>query len=289
MNKNEKTIRALIEQAVGLKVDEYERALELYDSALMIDPDDWMTYKCKADTCLDCGKYDMAIECAEKALELTDNERIEEIATIKILAFESSDRYDEGLEWVDKKLVEYVDDETVDDFKSIILYDKYKKYGGLELAETAINFYDDAIQRTPNNFGILNSKGEILTDLERYSEALMCFSNVIARYPDNDRAMLGKANVLYKMGQDKKAIKFCKKLIKLCSMDPQIQTKLFLLLADLNQVQDMNYPLDMLIDWDPDEPKYRIIKNKLEEEISSKEGSNKLIDCTKFKRLLNNP
>ena len=118
--------------------DKYEEAIECYDRALSIDPNNADAWYWKGSTLRDMGKHSEAIECYDKALEIDPNYILAEC----------------GKEESEEKLKPKLNGKTADEWFDEALFenDPYEK----------IKCYDNCLKLDPNNAVAWNNKGNSL-------------------------------------------------------------------------------------------------------------------------------
>ena len=74
-------------------------------------------------------------------------------------------------------------------------------------SDKALEFLDRFSEINPSMaVDIMRAKGQLLSSLERYDEALEYFDKVIAYRPDNENVRLGRAELMLRMGREEDAI-----------------------------------------------------------------------------------
>jgi tetratricopeptide (TPR) repeat protein len=129
------------------------------------------------------GKYNYAIECYDKILEIDVNDL--EVILNKALTMNKLGRYSEAIDWYDKALKTEPKHINALNNKGQVLY-KLEEY------DEAIECFDKVLQVAPNNVNALNNRGTSLYKLEKYSEAIEHFDKAIKIYPNHVNALCAR-------------------------------------------------------------------------------------------------
>jgi tetratricopeptide (TPR) repeat protein len=161
---------------------------------------------------LENEKYEDALAIFNKNLEL-DEEHIDSVYN-KGLCLYNLKSYMEALKILLKIKINYkqaahfvslcrkvLENEYNDNFLFTFEMEQEGKY------QAAIDYYNDLILIFPNNLGYYTNKGNLLTKLGKYDEAIQCYDYVIANQQTTTfTAYFGKAEVLGKLGLTDEAI-----------------------------------------------------------------------------------
>ena len=158
------------------KLEKYDDAIKCYDKIIEIKPDDIDAYYNKGSALAELRHRKKAIMCFDNVLEL------------------NSDDIDAYIH------------------KGIILA-KLKRY------DEAIQCFDKTIELKPDSYAAYNNKGIILAELKRYDEAIQCFDKTIELKPDSYVAYNNKRDVFRKLGRFSDARKCRNKIKELKSND----------------------------------------------------------------------
>ena len=136
------------------KLERYEEAIGCYDKAIELNPNEPTYWNNKGYVLYSLKRYEEAIKCFDKAIELNPNEP--EYWNMKGIALYLLTRYEEAIKSY---------------FPIILLFGFYilKRYG------EAIKCFDKAIKLNPNEPRYWNNKGDALYRLKRYEEAEKCY------------------------------------------------------------------------------------------------------------------
>lgn len=174
-----------------------EEALSLYDQVLSINDQISEIWKNKSTALLKLDRYEEALACSERAIELgkliakrTGNTKSEEIDlmswTNKIAALSQMKRYQEALAACDEALKLDPNFPRFWNNKGAVLLHLNRLNDALKCAERALeidSFYDKA----------LFLKGQILYNLGKSKEALIAFENLLSINPRDVNVLLYKA------------------------------------------------------------------------------------------------
>ena len=163
-------------------------------------------------TYFDSGKYEKAIECFTKAIDLEPNDAFAWKG--KGMAFSDSGKYEEAVKCFDESTK--LDPDDMD-----VWYRKGWTLHYLGKYEESIKCYDEAIDQDPTNASIWFNKGSTLSRKSRMhtlhltdsgpslslEEANKCYDEALKLDPTNMLAWLDKGTVLHGLGKDKEAAK----------------------------------------------------------------------------------
>jgi tetratricopeptide (TPR) repeat protein len=229
------------------KIGELENALDCYNEAINIKPNNAMAYYGKGSVLNKLEKYEMALECIDKALELSNYQyvdaRIDDARIEKGLVLSKLGKYEEALEcyneainidptnvrvytgkgWVLSRLGRYgVALECNDKALELSNYQyapawNEKGFVLLKLGkyEEALECYTEAINIDPTNVRVYTGKGRVLSRLGRYGMALECIDKALELKPEDAETLADKGIVLSKMGEDNEALQWFDRALEL--------------------------------------------------------------------------
>ena len=204
---------SLVTKGLELELDEkYEEAIQCYDEALKINPNDESVWENKADALASLDKYEEALQCYDEALEI--NPENEHALTMKGTGLFQLKKYDEALQCYDEALqinpenehaltmkdqltilVEGVSSNISDDVSKEMIYRNLENVSdpssafmkGYELFqlkkyEEAIPYLKKAIP-SPELDGML---GVCFRKIEKYEESITYFDKVLSVEPENE-------------------------------------------------------------------------------------------------------
>ncbi|MDD5311456.1 MAG: tetratricopeptide repeat protein [Dehalococcoidia bacterium] len=160
----------------------------------------------KGGSLFNLGKYDEAIRCLDKALEL--DPRIITAWNNKGASLSKLGKYEEAIRCCDKALE--IDLRYVSAWcnKGVIL-------NALGKCTEAIVCYEKALQIDPENADVWNNKGISFNYSGKYEEAIGCCDKALQIDPRNAAAWINKAVSLYALGKYTEAIVFCDKALQI--------------------------------------------------------------------------
>jgi len=170
---------------------DHPKALEEYDAALKLRPDDPTTLSNRAATLNYLKRYEGALADCNRSLELrpddpdTLNNRAGALIGLK--------RYQEALADCDRALELRPDHPTV-------LNNRGNALGYLQRYDEALADYNRALELRPDDPDTLNNRGITLGYLRHYEEALADFNRALELRPDDPKALYNIA-CLYSLWQ----------------------------------------------------------------------------------------
>jgi hypothetical protein len=204
---------------------EHQLALEAYDVALKIQPDDVETLINKGSTCNDIKNYALALEVLEQAIRIKPD--IPEAWSNKGIALNNLNLYEESLSahntaihynpsfveaWLNKsipllKLKRYAEASEACD-KALKLkpdyaeanFNKGNVLNELKRYDEAIAHYDKALSLKPDYHEAWSNKGFTLNELKRYDEAIAHYDKALSLKPDYHEASWNKSLCLLSQG-----------------------------------------------------------------------------------------
>ena len=145
-------------KGIALKsLGEYQQAIDCYDKAIKLKPDDLKAYYNKGDALRELGDHQQAIDCYDKAIELTPD--YADAYNNKGIALHNLGEYQQAIDCYDRALELRPDDANVYNNKGYTLY-KLSKY------EQSIDWYNKAIELDPNVANTHNNRRILLRMLE---------------------------------------------------------------------------------------------------------------------------
>lgn len=172
--KNDEAILKEVESIFGF-VDN-ANILQFYDKKLEFNPHCADTWNRKGDMLSSLGEFEKAIACYDKAIEI-EPESVWGYHN-KACALESLGQTDESVRFFASASLKYLDlfKKTgklpyahifLTSYAHILIYDKYYI--------TVLQYLDKALEIEPKKAYIWNQKGECLSEMEKYEEAIQCF------------------------------------------------------------------------------------------------------------------
>lgn len=149
---------------------EFDKARELYDWAIALDPKSRVAWYNKAVASERLERHEEAISCYDKLIELEPGDPL--AWHMKGSALEKLERYQEAVWCYDKSIELWPDDPDGWDVKGLALR-KLKRY------EEAIACFDKAIELEPNYVDAWFHKGGTLGELGNWEEARKCHAEAL--------------------------------------------------------------------------------------------------------------
>jgi tetratricopeptide (TPR) repeat protein len=185
----------------------YDLAIECFNKALEIDPKNGVLWNKKGFALGNLGKYEEAIECYNKALEIDDKDVLALFQ--KGFSLNTLGRYDEAIECFNKALE--IDPKNVN-----ALNDKSFALNNLGRYDEAIECCNKALEIDPKNgvMWIWIHKGFALNNLGKGDEAIEYFNKALEIDPKNVDAWINRSNALIRLGKYEEAIECCNRILE---------------------------------------------------------------------------
>jgi len=184
----------------GIALDElgrYEEAIECHDRALEIDSEDAAAWYNKGIALMKLGRYEEAIECFDEVLKIDPEYAY--AWNNKGFSLMKLGRYEEAIECFDEVLKIYPEDAYAWYNKGIALFE-------LGRHEEAIECFDRALKIDPEYAAAWNNKGIALMELGRHEEAIECYDRALKIDPEYAAAWNNKGIALMELGRYEEAI-----------------------------------------------------------------------------------
>jgi tetratricopeptide (TPR) repeat protein len=153
-------------------------------------------------------KYDEALECSNKALELNQGQYNFSAFTNKAVALNGLKKYDEALECSNKALEINPKNEWAWLVRGLV-------FNGLKKYDEALECSNKALELDPNNDLILNNKAWALSNLGKNDEALECSNKALEIDPNSAWAFTNKAWALNGLKRHDEALECSNKALEL--------------------------------------------------------------------------
>jgi len=169
--------KAFIQTNLGRKDD----ALATFDEALKQNPGDTLNWQYKASLLVELMRYNESLEAYDRTLELISENDTAELAQT----------------WLGKGMA---------------LNKSGKEEAAQEALEKALELYEQAISSSPDDMGLLQSKGWTLYELGRYNEALAVYDEILETAPSIEpyltqtSAWIARGDALHALGRNKEAL-----------------------------------------------------------------------------------
>ncbi len=269
-----------------------EEILDLCNDILARNPDVAIAHQFKAMHFNDRGRHDVALGHCDDAIRCASQAYKPVYLATKAAMLYDAGKYDKALECADKTRDSGIDDQSLFSIKGLVLHQRYNRDPDPDLAKEILYYYDRALEYNPTyndpdditNPAIydilqasyddqtLHNKGLLLFDLKKYNAALECFEEELSTDPDNVETLINKATALYRVGKNEESIKCCRYLAKLDPQDPDILYSLCARFYGLELYDEALDTINTAINLDPSNPKgekyRRVIESKLESKNS---------------------
>jgi tetratricopeptide (TPR) repeat protein len=174
----------------------YQEALERYDHVLEFNPENFGVLMNKSTALAGLGRHQEALEVLDHVLEL--NAKNANVWVNKGVTLEELGRPQEALEVYDRAL--HLNANFPDAWAN-----KGLALAVLERYQEALEAFDHALQLDPENSNVWANKGAALATLERHREALEALDRALELDPENAHGYHNKGTLLYKLGLHRKA------------------------------------------------------------------------------------
>lgn len=190
--------------------DTLDVAVKAYEEALSLNPKNVFTWINKGQCLGNLNKYEEALECANKALELEPKSALANAFTWHNKGFYlyKLKRVEEAIECYDRSL-------TLDSNYAPAWYNKGYALHKLEKDEKAIECYNRSLELDPNNKVTWDNRGYSLFKLKRYEEAIGCYDRALKIDPKFVKPWNNKGQALGKLKRYEEALSCLDKALDL--------------------------------------------------------------------------
>ena len=188
------------------KVGRYEEAIKCYDKALEVNPQQTETWFNKGNSLGSLGRFEEAIKCHDKALEINPQHPMG--WNNKGVSLQDLGRFDEAIRCYEKALE--INPRNVDAWSN-----KGVSLAGLGRFEEAIKCCEKALEINPQKVNAWINKGTSLRRLGRFDEAMKCHDRALEINPQNAGAQNNKGVSLVKLGRFDEAMKCYDKALEI--------------------------------------------------------------------------
>lgn len=167
-------------------LQQHERALESYDRALRLRPNEAAVLNDRGASLIALGRLEKALQSYDRAISA--NPRFAVAFSNRGSVLERLERYDAALANYNRALAlrpDFVD----------ALYNRGNVLKALGRPEDALASYDRTLALRPDHADALNNRGQVLRDLMRYDEALASYDATLAVAPDHVMAHCNAAEL----------------------------------------------------------------------------------------------
>jgi len=172
----------------------FKPMIAIYDKVIEAFPGDPIGYEAKAQTLVQSGRAQEALELADKVASLTPGRQ--DGNKLKVMILSRADRHDEALALADKVIEA---DPKAEDMYSLLIDDLRRT----KKLEEALALSDRWIKNDPDSEGAYYRRFSLLQEMKRYPEALAAVDKLIEKEP---RIVSAKVRLLKEMGKTEDAL-----------------------------------------------------------------------------------
>jgi len=230
-------------------LERYKEAIECYDKALKVKPDDYESLRNKGIALFWLEKYEEAIKCYDRALKIKPDD-YDSLRNKGIALFQLK-RYKEAIECYDRALKFKPSD-----------YDSLREKGvalsNMGMYKEAVKSLDKALKFKPDDYNSLRHKGVSLLWLKRYEEAVECYDLALKIKPEDYDSLKGKGIALGSLEMYKKAIESLDKALRIKPDDYQCLKNKENILEKMRNNRDIEIEMEYVNKSEQDDFKYDI-------------------------------
>ena len=186
------------------QVRAFNKALEEYNAALQLKPDDPIVLNNLGVTLDELARYDEALADHNRALELSPD--YPEILSNRGMTLRKLERYDDALADFSRSLELRPDDPVTLNNRGVTL-------GYLQRYDEALADFNRSLELRPGHPDTFGDRGVTLGALERHEEALADYNRSLELTPDDPDTLYNRACVYSRMGQIEKSLDDLKEAI----------------------------------------------------------------------------
>ena len=223
--------------------------LEILDKILKINPDSTKGWFFKAVAFNRLKRYDEALECCDKAIELDEKNRNPYSwypISQKGIILSHLERYDEALECFDKAIEMKPDSPMPWSVKGLTLILVKRFDEALECCDKAIEFGKD----DPRTW---NDKKRVLEKMGRLDEALECCDKAIELDEKNTKSLMGKVLILEKQKKFDEALECCDRALEFEPNDYSIMSLKLTILRKLKKNEEFLELSKVMLELEPND------------------------------------
>jgi protein O-GlcNAc transferase len=225
------------------QLDQYDRAVELIERAIAIDPGAAVAHGNRGIALQALGRFDEAIARYDRAIALGPGDP--SIHLNRGVALYELKRPAEALAAYDKAIALKPDYAKAFNNRGNALND-LKRYA------EALASYDRAIALRPDDAGTFSNRGASLIGLERFEAALASYDKAIALNPDYTEAFSNRGTALRKLGRQADALASYDTAIELQPDYAEAHSNRGNVLAELRRFDDALVSHDRAVSFKPD-------------------------------------
>ncbi len=230
--------------ASSYMLEQYNEAIEYFDKALAIDPNNKNSWFYKGISFFKIDKFEASIQSYQKVLEIDPNNK--EVWFYKGMSFFRLEKYKKSIECYNNALKDKFEDSQTWFYKGVS-YHLLKEY------EMALNCFDKVIEYDPESIDAWNKKSVVYYDLDDFEKAMNCCEKVLKNEPRNKQALYNNGLSLLKLGKNSKAIELFEKLITYYPDFKLAKNKLGFLLYKTEEFNKALKIFENLLEKDPND------------------------------------
>lgn len=185
-------------------LERFTEAIAAYDRALELQQDDGELYNHKGKALYKLQRYQTALTMQEAALEIDRlNARFLSDRAKNLLAL---GRYYDALTVLNRVQAIDPSDLKLWQDKPLILKALNRPQEAVRVKQEIIHYYEQIIQKKPQNAQIWLHQGNFLAAEQMYSKAIKSYDRAIELKPNLYQAWLAKGKILTKLGEDQEAL-----------------------------------------------------------------------------------
>jgi tetratricopeptide (TPR) repeat protein len=193
-NNSSPDVSTLVYEATALyNQGNYTKAIQYYDKALAIDPNNKAILDSKADTLVILGNYTQALQYYDKVSTIDPKYGL--FGKANALAILGN--YTQAIQYYDKALAINPKESSALNGKGDALYSLANDTQGYE---NAIQYYDKALAIDPYDTNALNGKGNALSGQGNNTQAISYYDSALSIDPKNKVILDNKADTLASLG-----------------------------------------------------------------------------------------
>ncbi|ADZ09790.1 Tetratricopeptide TPR_2 repeat-containing protein [Methanobacterium lacus] len=247
-----------------IKLDDFENALNYYDTIISLDPKDSMAYYNKGNTLYGLGKDSEANKNIDISLKL-DPKNPDTLQLKGQILFEEDE--------LNKALNYFNDALKLDSTHYFSLTNKIRTLNYIEKSDEAIKCVNFALKKYKKDPELLSLKGLSLALLEEYSASIEFYDKSLAIDPTNNETIWWKSLALWNLGRKQNAIDQLEKGLKIDPEDYSLLNSKGEFLRDLNQPEDALNTFGYMQSLYPDDPEILYQIGNLYKDLNDKEKS----------------
>ncbi len=150
-------------------------------------------------------------------------------------------------------------------------YDQMKEYG------VAMEYIKCMLEHSPNNWEFLLKKASILVKIEKYSDAVDVYEEMINMFPELSLAYSGRGNALRLLEKFEEAMKYTYQALELDSMNWQAMITLAEIYLELNNTNEFYWQFENVLRQQPNYAQKCIIEEAVYKKVWNEERFRNLL------------